>query len=229
VHVADGVATERAREGWKQAVRTVGGRLLRRLAARPEQRARPEGLLDGVVRQIENSSVPADQGERDPVQGGGTDDRRQAQTVPGTRRRRLTGQRAQHVQFTCGFGDEPLRRPGDVRMFRPGRRRPGGKAPGQDHHQHQPHTVHVRHHTADERRRGEPEDVHCCHEGDRAGHGRLRRVRHAGALRDTRTGEGYCRSPGTGDLQGIRALGRAARRGHVRAAEAGGRPSDVDL
>jgi len=113
-------------------------------------------------------------------------------------------------------------------VFRPGGRRPGGEAPCQDHHQHQPHTVHVRHHAADERRRGESEDVYRRHEGDRAGHGRLRRVRHAGALRDTRTGKGYRRAPGTGHVQGIRAPGRAARRGHVRAAEAGGRPSDVE-
>jgi len=214
VHVADGVAAERAGEGWQQAVGTVGGRLLRRLTARSEQRARPEGFLDGVIRQIENGSVPADQGERDQVQGGGTDDRRQAQTVSGTRRRRLARQRAQHVQFAGGLGDEPLRRSGDVRVFRPGGRRPGGEAPGQDYHQHQPHTVHVRHHAANERRRGESEDEHRRHEDDRAGHGRLRRVRHVGALRDTRTGDGRRRTPGTGDVQGIRAPGRAARRGH---------------
>jgi len=113
-------------------------------------------------------------------------------------------------------------------VFRPGGCRPSGEAPGQDHHQHQPHTFHVRNHAADERRRGESEDEHCRHEGDRAGHGRLRRVRHAGALRDTRTGEGHRRDTGTSDVQGIRAPGRTARRGHVRAAQTGGRPSDAE-
>jgi len=226
VHVADGLAAQRAGKGWQQAVRTVGGHSVRRLAARPEQRARPEGP-DGVVRQVENGPVPADQGERDQVQGGGSDDRRQAQAVPGTRRRRFAGQRAQHVQFAGGLGDEPVRRPGDVRVFRPGRRRPGGEAPGQDHHQHQPHTVDVRHHAADQRRRGEPEDDR--RESDLVvGPGRLRRVRDAGALRDTRTGDARRRTTGTGAVQGVRALGRVARRRHVGTAEAGGRPGNAE-
>jgi len=212
VHVADGIAAQRAGKGWQQAVGTVGGSLLRRLAARPEQRARPERPY-GVVRQVENGPVPADQRERDQVQGGGVDDRRQAQAVPGTLRRRLAGQRAQHVQFARGLGDQPVRRPGDVRVFRPGRRRPGGEAPGQDHHQHQPHTVDVRHHAADQRRRGEPEDD--GRESDHVGRRRLRRVRDAGALRDTRTGDTRRRASGTGAVQGIRALGRVARRRYV--------------
>lgn len=112
-------------------------------------------------------------------------------------------------------------------MFRPGRRRPGGEAPGQDHHQHQSHTVDVRHHAADQRRRGEPED-------DRresnlvVGLGRLRRVRDAGALRDTRTGDGRRRTTGTGAVQGVRTLERVARRRHVGTAEAGGRPGNAE-
>jgi len=226
VHVTDGVAAQRAGKGWQQAVRTVGGHSVRRLAARPEQRSRPEGP-DGVVRQVENGPVTTDQRERDQIQGGGFDDRCQAQAVPGTRRRRFAGQRAQHVQFAGRLGDKPVRRLGDVRVFRPGRRRPGGETPSQDHHQHQPHTVDVRHHAADQRRRGEPEDDR--RESDFViGLGRLRRVRDAGALRDTRTGDGRRRTTGTGAVQRVRAPGRVARRRHIGTTEAGGRPSNAE-
>lgn len=201
MHVADGIAAERAGEELQQTVGEDGGGLrVRRLAAGPQPARQPKGL---DLRQIENGPVPADQGERDQVQGGAADDRREAQTDAGTLRR-LAGQRAQHVQLAGGLGHQPVRRPGDVRVFRPGRHRPGGEAARQDHHKHQPHTLHVRHHAADQRRRGEPQDPEAV--GER----RLRRVRDAGAsharrVRDNRR----ARARGT---PGVRALERTAGR-----------------
>lgn len=212
VHVADGVAAERAGEELQQAVGPGGH--VRRFVARPERARQSQGP---DVRQVENGTVPVDQGERDPVQAGGPDDRRQAPAVAGTMRR-LAGQRAQHVQLAGGLGDEPVGGPGDVRVFRPGGHRPGGKAQGEDDHQHQPHTVHVRHHATDQRRRGQPESVAQGRRTGRRGGRRLRRVRDAGG-RDGRTvgqtdgndGGGGCdRTPGT--LSGVRAPERAAGR-----------------
>jgi len=162
VHVAAGVAAERAGTERQQA---VGGRVRGRLAAGPRPARQPQrrgggGGGGGRVRPVQDGAVPADQGERDAVQAGGPDGGRAAQDVGGAVRR-LAGQRAQHVQLAGGLQHQPVGGPGDVRVLGPGGRGPGGAAAGQDHHKHQPHTVHVRHHAAHQRRRGalRPEDA----------------------------------------------------------------------
>lgn len=121
--------------------------------------------------------------------------------------RRLAGQRAQHVQLAGGFDHEPVGRPGDVRVFRPRRNRSGGEVAGEDHHRHQPHTVHVRNHAADQRRRGEYERGASA-QGTAIGRGRrLRRVRYAGG-RDAGARDND--DVGNARVHGFRAPRRAA-------------------
>jgi len=159
---------------------------------------------------VQNGAFPVDQGERDPVQGRRADGGRGAEAVAGPLRRRLAGQRTQHVQLAGGLDHEPVSRPGNVRVFRPGRRRPGGEVAVEDRHRHQPHTVNVRHHAADQRRRGVHERGGAAalqEDGCAAVGRRLRRVCHAGGRDAHARGDASLRR-----RRRLRAPGRAAGR-----------------
>lgn len=165
VHVAAGVASgvstasaataaaQRAGTRRQQAVVAGSGGRVRRVVA--QRLGGGRGGADAIVaRQVQYGAVATHQGEHDdPVRRrwraaayGGRASRR---LVAGTVRRRVAGQRAQHVQLAGGLGrHQPVSRSGNVRMFRPGGRRPGGTVARQNGHRHQPHTVHVRNHTA---------------------------------------------------------------------------------
>lgn len=225
VHVAAGVATDvtvpcaaaaagRAGTGRQQAVVGGGGGRVRRLVAQRLGRGR-RGTDAVVAGQVQYGSVAAHQGERDhPVRRrrrrwtaahGGRSSRR---PVAGTgRRRRVARQRAQHVQLARRLGrHQPVRRPGNVRVFRPGGRRPGGTVARQDGHRHQPHTVDVRHHAAHQRRR-------------------LRRVRDAGVRRARALGRvAAIVPPGRGPRRRRRVRAHGPAAGRRRSA---GREEDV--